>query len=253
MKTDRRHELQTNQLADWLAHTIEGLRPYGRAIAGAILGLVVIAAVWAYTSHQAKVDEEASWDEFYEAEGDPNPQKLLAIIDQNPVTTSVGAWSRATLADRNLTMGVDRLFVNKAEALDLLAKANDNYNAVLAVAKDPFLKQKALFGSARAYESLAQLDQAVQRYQQLATIPDGAYAAFSKQRLEDLSKPATREWYAWFAKQEARPPVIQGPGMPGQKPSFDAQLPNGPDIKPPVREPLLNDPNTPGSTTPGTP
>ncbi len=32
MKTERRHELQTNVLADSLAHWIEAIKPYGRAI-----------------------------------------------------------------------------------------------------------------------------------------------------------------------------------------------------------------------------
>ena len=34
MKTERRHELQTNELADSLAHWIEAAKPYSRAGAG---------------------------------------------------------------------------------------------------------------------------------------------------------------------------------------------------------------------------
>jgi tetratricopeptide (TPR) repeat protein len=253
MKTDRRHELQTNELADSLARAIERLKPYGRAIAGALLGIVVLIALWFYMDSQAKASLEAGWDEFYEAEGNPNPQKLLEVIDHNPLGTPVGDWARVALGDRYLTGGVDQLFANKAEATNLLTKAVDQYNAVLGVAKDPFLKQKALFGVARAYESLGQLDQARGKYQELAAWPNGAYTAMAKQRLDDLNKPETKEWYAWFAQQEARPPAMQGPGTPGQKPSFDS-LPNGPDIQLPTREPLLNQTDSkPDGTQPAAP
>ena len=39
MKTERRHELQTNELADWLGHQFEHVKPHGKTIlAASILG-----------------------------------------------------------------------------------------------------------------------------------------------------------------------------------------------------------------------
>ena len=41
MKTERRHELQTNVLADSLARWIEAVKPYSRAALAVVIALVV--------------------------------------------------------------------------------------------------------------------------------------------------------------------------------------------------------------------
>ena len=43
MKTERRHELQTNQLADWIGHQYDHVKPHTKTIlAAAILSTAVI-------------------------------------------------------------------------------------------------------------------------------------------------------------------------------------------------------------------
>ena len=132
---------------------------------------------------------------------------------------------------------------NVTRWLGQLDKAIENYTTVLTSSTDEMVKQKAVFGMARAHESLNQLERARAEYKQLADWKNCGYSAFAKQRYEDLAKPATKEWYAWFAKQDPRPPVVDGPGTPGQKPSFETAQPSGPDINlPAVGSGLLNDP-----------
>jgi hypothetical protein len=50
MKTERRHELQTNQLADSLAHWIEAVRPYSRAGLALVVAVAVSIFAWGYLS-----------------------------------------------------------------------------------------------------------------------------------------------------------------------------------------------------------
>ena len=45
MKTERRHELQTNILADWLGHKTEAIRPYFKLILGGIAAVLIVAIV----------------------------------------------------------------------------------------------------------------------------------------------------------------------------------------------------------------
>ena len=44
LKTERRHELQTNDLAESLSHIVEALRPYGRVIGGLVV--IGLFSVW---------------------------------------------------------------------------------------------------------------------------------------------------------------------------------------------------------------
>ena len=45
MKSERRHELTTNALADWLAGIIERIRPYQTTLLGVVLLAVLLIAV----------------------------------------------------------------------------------------------------------------------------------------------------------------------------------------------------------------
>ncbi|MFH1266846.1 MAG: hypothetical protein ABIK89_14045, partial [Planctomycetota bacterium] len=105
-------------------------------------------------------------------------------------------------------------------------------SVVRALGRDPtppglaMLQQRASYGLARAYESLAGtqggLDKAIETYEDLvAKWPQGAYCELATRRLEELQRQDTKEFYDQFAKFEPRPPLADGPGGPGQGPAFD--------------------------------
>ena len=55
MKTARRHELQTNTLADWLGEAIESAKPYARLIGGiALAGVVLVIFYFVMQSRSAR-------------------------------------------------------------------------------------------------------------------------------------------------------------------------------------------------------
>ncbi|MFH1264987.1 MAG: hypothetical protein ABIK89_04625, partial [Planctomycetota bacterium] len=102
-------------------------------------------------------------------------------------------------------------------------------SVVRALGQDPtppglaMLQQRASYGLARAYESLAGtqggLDKAITTYEELvAKWPQGAYCALAMRRLEELERLDTKDFYDKFAKFEPRPPLAGGPG---QGPAFD--------------------------------
>ncbi len=65
MKTERRHELQTNTLADWLGRQIEALRPHFTTIITGIVVLVVALVgygIWSSRSQQAAAE---AWTNYF--------------------------------------------------------------------------------------------------------------------------------------------------------------------------------------------
>ena len=66
MKTERRHELETNQLADSLGHWADAIRPYANSILVGILALVVAAAVYR-AQRRTAAETAAAWDEYFAA------------------------------------------------------------------------------------------------------------------------------------------------------------------------------------------
>jgi hypothetical protein len=70
------------------------------------------------------------------------------------------------------------------------------------------LGERAVFGLAKARESLGQLAEARRGYEALAAeFPSEALARVASDRAADLGRESTRQWYDWFAAQKIAPPA----------------------------------------------
>ena len=228
MKSERRHDLKKNELADKVAGTVEQLQPYWRAIAGVAVVLATAVFALGFVSSTQRKSRESSWANFFAAAADRNPDALQQLADAqhgNPVAP----WALQAAAQARLIEASAALYRDRAEARKGLQVAVDGFEATLEQTNEALLRQRCLFGLGQAYEGLNDLDEAKSRYQQLAeTWPDSSIAKQAKQRIESLSDPKTQEFYTWFFAQE--PPAA--PTSPlGTTPSLPfGQLPSEPDI-----------------------
>ena len=229
MKGERRHELEKNELADWLAKVFGVVGPYQNAILGAVLLLLVGAVGYLWWAGQAAGKQAAASDEFQRAlwdlsQGSSSTADFEAIVEDYP-DTGLALWARVMAGDLHLAFGCDSLFTNKGVANQELREAVDHYREVLgAESSSSALRQRATFGLARALESQGDLQKAMQRYEEVGkSWPEGAYAAAAASRLEDLEKPATRLFYDRFAKFDPKPVSSLDPGGLGEPPAFDLE------------------------------
>jgi len=227
MKGQRRHELEKNELADWLAKTFATIKPYQNAILGMVLLVVVATVGYSWWVRQSAGGRSAGWDAFHEtfgrlSQGEASAADFDAIADQHP-DTDVALWARVLAGDLHLAVGCNMLFVNKGVANQELRDAEDDYLKVLnAKRSGSEFRQRATFGLARARESQGNLQKALEHYEEVRTEwPDGAYAEAAAARLEDLKRPDTRLLYDRFAKFDPKPAPLLGPDIPGKGPSFD--------------------------------
>lgn len=222
MKTERRHELQHNVLADTLERWIEAVKPYSRALLAGVIGAVVLFSVWGYMASQSRDRAAAAWNEYYAAMMSPDPRDTLSSIVSRFPGTPVGQAARAVLADIQLDDGTTRLFIDKASGRDELQKASEMYQALLLEADDPSLKARATFGLARAHEALGKdLARAAEEYRSIAkNWPDSPYVEEANERAKSLETAATKGFYDWFAKYERPKPVANELGVPGARPDF---------------------------------
>lgn len=227
MKSDRRHELQTNELATRLAHWIEQAKPYSKTAAAAAVAALVLLFAYFYLTHQSQARQAEGWDEYFAALNANKPDDIQGVIDRHPGST-VAHFARLRLADGLLGDGVEELFTDREQAHDKLRKAVDHYAAVRdeTASRGP-LKQRALLGLGRSREALNQIDEARQDYKAAVDCdPKGALAIAAQQRLDDLERQGTREFLDWFAARETKP-AGSAPG--GRRPDFDFQsLPDEP-------------------------
>ena len=87
MKTERRHELETNQLANSLGHWADAVRPYINTILVSILLVVVGTAVYAVAQRRTAAGTAAAWDEYFAALSRVDRLKLEDLGDINAGTS----------------------------------------------------------------------------------------------------------------------------------------------------------------------
>jgi len=222
MKTERRHELQTNVLADQLGRSINTVRPYSSTITLVlVIGVVVILTVLYITRQSARQAGEA-WANFYQATADGTDVDLLEQTIKEHPNTPVSDWAQLAIADDSLSRGTALLLRDKSGAKTHLTDAAERYRELSTKAKVDDVRQRALFNLGLAYESLGQVEEAVQAYESV----EGVLAEVAKLRAEAAKKSDVKEFYDWFVKAEPATPFLPGHGlMPGERPEFDVESP----------------------------
>ncbi len=220
MKTERRHELETNVLADSLGHLADAERPYGKTVLAAVIAVIVALLAWTYISSQNKTREIDGWNGYFQAVNNRDEQMLQDVTEQFS-GTKVAQWARLTLGDWRLDNGTNRLLADRKIASDQLREASETYQALLLQTNESTIQQRATFGLARAREALGDLDKARADYQSLAEKwPDSPFAAVSKKRAAELEKLPTKQFYDWLAAYEPPRSLSNEPGTPGARPDF---------------------------------
>src|SRR5687767_4932827 len=112
MKTERRHELQKNQLADALGHEIDYLRPYYKTIVGVLIAVAAIGTTIAILSANRNAKNTAAWGNLYDVVadgGEKMPRKLEGIADAYPGTVAA-LWAELAAGDVELRSGAGAMF-----------------------------------------------------------------------------------------------------------------------------------------------
>ncbi len=229
MKSQRRHELEQNELALWLGEVIQKIKPYQNLLLGLLVAVLLGMVAYALWNRQTGSRSAAAWAALFEAMESNDVFQYDHIIEQYPGTTAAEV-AAALAGDYHLTAGCRLLFENKATANQELRSASEYYLQVLESSDESSLRERATFGLARALEAQARdLDEALARYREVVeNWPDGAFAVAAQRRIEDLQRPETKAMYDRFAKFDPAPAFSDEPGVPGQRPPFDLDsLPEG--------------------------
>lgn len=218
MKTERRHELETNVLAKELARWIDLVKPYSKAGVGVLVAALVIAAVTMFVKRQGNRAEAMAWDAYYQATvgGQPHLEQLQTVADEYR-GTAVEPWARIAWADGQLAFGTRVLFRQRNVGKQFLGRAIEAYRQLQENNVPEMIRQRAIYGMARAEESLSDVDAACQEYAKT----DGALAELAKARATSLKKDEAKQFYDWFAQAKlAQDSGSKGAGAVGRKPVF---------------------------------
>ena len=134
MKTERRHELQTNTLADHLGKWIIAVRPYTSVIIIAFVAVAVVTIAWQVTASLSAGQQGKAWDDFEAARSQlvaaNDSAAAAANIDTDSAKVNearravrkviddyegqpVAYWAHYLLANHYQTIGTRKLFFNR--------------------------------------------------------------------------------------------------------------------------------------------
>ena len=244
MKTERRHELQTNVLADWIGTKLETAQEYSTAILASVVAVVVIVGALVLMSRRSEQKQATAWEQYFDASMTGASEKLGAVADKYPDTLA-GHWARLSLGDTELAQGTEQLFEDRTLAKGTLERAVEIYTRARDRSGDQEILERSTIGLGRVHEALSQLTEARKEYEQLLSRwPKSIYATEARQRVDDIDKQSTKEFYDWFASQNVKAlgGGSGGPGIPGLKPSG---LPESEPAEPPFTSPISPPANKP--------
>jgi hypothetical protein len=220
MKSQHRHDLETNDLAKRLTVVVDRLRPYATAVLGAIAICLIAIFALTYMSGASAARQSETWNAYNQAvEGlIPNLDRLKQAGEEN-AGTPAQLWANAAWADGLLWSACRAYMQNRSAALDSANKARTVYESILQSTTDPQMIDRAQFGLGRVYELRNEPDKARDHY--LAV--KGGFADAAKQRADKLGDKNAKDTFDWLATAQApRRTAPAGAGTPGQKPDFTA-------------------------------
>jgi len=210
MKTERRHELEKNTLADWLGHKIVWAEENARLIAGVVAGIVIIGIVYAVLSNRSQERDVSAWNSYFTASSTNDSKGLETLAKESPDLLA-GQMADLRLADIALAEGLELISTDGKKGQDKINESKTYYSAVADRARDPWLKQRAALGLASGYEAVGLIDQAKAQYTKLKDWKDGLYNEAAAEKLSYLEKPETIKFAKWFTARERKPREEKGP------------------------------------------
>jgi hypothetical protein len=226
MKSEQRHKLEENTLANKTGEAIQSVKPIAPIIIGAALLLLLGVFVYAFFSSRTnQLRAEASTSLYF---GQSDPDALESVYRKFP-STPAAEWARQVKADSKLGEVAQSWFYDRNQANDLATEALEEYDAILASTKSDDLKVRATLGAAKAQDFLGDRDAAMQRYEELLAM-DSISEALRNQvqtSVDFLGREQGKQFFAWYDTFE--PSESPNLGIPGNVNT----LPTSPDFEMP--------------------
>jgi hypothetical protein len=247
MSSDERHELDKNDLADFLLNTWDRIRPYLGYVALGLLVVAVGSVAATFMNQAARAKMQEGWGVLAAA---TTPDSLSQVMADYPNTT-LAHLAQVRLGWIRFNEGKDRLVDDRGEAIRLLTESVENFEAILGSSASESTKVQAYLGVALAKECQSMVEEAKKGYQEIIDrFPTDPVAEIARRRLDGLTPESAGTFYTSFKNYQPPAPSTDLPTKidPGVVPS-PPEIPAGIDTSSPITVP----PPPSDITSPGLP
>lgn len=209
MKSEERHRLKENELGRVVQTTGSALERHATTIVACVCGALLVSAAVIWWMRQSTVSSSAAWALLEDAKKVGDYDEVAETYKNTPA----GDWAKLLGSEMYLQSGGDDLFTDRDLANTDLKRAREGFEQLLAAAgTNPIIRERAVWGMARCLESTSDGDtaKAIEAYERLLKeFPDTIYKPFAEDRVTALKTGGSREFYAWFSKQNPKPADIR--------------------------------------------
>jgi hypothetical protein len=210
-------EIEGNDLAQATMSLVDRIRPHLTMLAAAVGVAFAGLAAWTLVSSQRDAERAQAWDACLTAVASRDAVRLGDVAARYP-GSAAAVWSQILLADSALAEGGRLVLVDKTRGRERLQAAAELYAGVLGQKPAEMAAERAVFGLARARESLGELEAAKRGYEVLvAEHPASPLRTLAESRAVALARPAATGWYDWFESVDAKPAAT--PATPETSPA----------------------------------
>ncbi|MEK6247941.1 MAG: hypothetical protein N2C12_07160 [Planctomycetales bacterium] len=214
MKNKRRHELQTNVLADWLGNKLGVIRPYTSWLLGLLIVALAVLILFSIRDNRLSNESTDGWTSLEAAKANAsnaiftndqlaikNALRDLQEISREYQGSSLSDYAEISLGKYHLLAGQSIYGTNKIAAKDEFKDAARHYEACIQQTSSAEVKNLAIFSLAKSLEWQQKFDQAKETYRKVS----GTLAREAQFRVHDLERKSTQTFYDKFAEWKPKP------------------------------------------------
>jgi hypothetical protein len=209
MKSEERHQLLTNDLGVVTEKTVGFFERHLGSIVGIVGAALLLAAVGYWWTRSAETEVETGWTLLRSAQSAQSLDEYGNIVDKFK-DKPAGQWAQLIVAETNLKAAMPLMFTNREIALADIKTARQGFESLLQEkTASPHIRERALWGLALCLEATCDGNTAkvIEAYEKLLSdFPDTIFKAVADDRIATLKKDGAKEFYAWFSKEDPKPP-----------------------------------------------
>ena len=249
MKSEHRHELKTNELAEWLGNLPEWLKENAKSIIAIAAIIIVVVGFYAWRRYDKNVVQVRQRNEFTNLLNSASTEKTqVAYMQQQgtdsshyllPMANNLKSFAESTNKKNMAALALIKeaeilrselhyrlTAINKEDLTQQIDRAKASYNQALSKApSSPQLASAAKFGLGLCAEGLGDFDQARQIYQEIASNADFEGTVSLAQAKQRLKYMPDYEKEVVFKPGPKKEPVAAEPSL--EIGPFEANMPAG--------------------------
>ena len=204
MRSERRHELEQNVLANWATGAAEKAKNHSRELTTTAVVVVAVLVVFFGWRYFSQTGNAASWDNYFLAS--QSETGGFAAVAEAERTRPAGLFAAMNAGRTSLAMGCELFLKDRATAIQELRSADTQFTFVVNQATDPAIRCEALrsravvsemfAGTAEKENPIAKAVEDLRRMQDIAKVAKlEKYETLAAAEIERLERPSTAAFY----------------------------------------------------------